>query len=77
MGEGVVVRWLGRGYGRPVGGGFSWAPDTQFAVARGVELRSLRDFCLVSFLESKPLRLRSLKLTSVGLPTRYQLFTSG
>ena len=77
MGEGVFVRRLECGCRRPVGGGYVWALDTRFSVAGGVELISSRACCLVSLLESKPLRLRSLYLTNVGSIARYRIFTLG
>ena len=77
MGDGVVVGWLGRDCGRPVGGGCAWALETQFSVVGGVELGIPRACCMVSFLESKPLRSRRLQLTSAGSPTRYWIFTPG
>ena len=36
MGEGVVIRVLGRGCGCPARGGYAWALETQFYVAGGI-----------------------------------------
>ena len=77
VGDAVVVGWLGRGCGSPVGGSCSCAPDTWFTVAGGVELGSPRACCLVSLLEIRSLRSRRFQLTIVGSPDRYQIFTPG
>ena len=47
----------------------------RFAVARNVELGNPRACCLVSLLDSRPLRPRGLHLTSAGSPTRYRILT--
>ena len=77
MGEGIVGGRIGRGCGRPVGGGCVWESDKRFSVDGGVELGSTRSFCLVSLLESRHLRLRRLQLTGAGLPARYRIFEPG
>ena len=77
MVDGVVVGCLGRGCRRNVGGVCAWALGMQFSVAGGVDLGSTRDCCLVSLLESRPLRLRRLQLNGAGYPSRYGIFTPG
>ena len=69
--------WIGRGCGRPVGGGCVCVLDTRFAVSEGVDLVIPRACCLVSLLESITLIPRRLHLPSVGSPTSYRLFTPG
>ena len=77
MGDVTVVSWLGRGCGRPFGGGCACTSDTWFTMDGGVELRSPRACCLVSSLESIPLRSRRLQLTSACSPASYRLFMLG
>ena len=69
--------WIGRGCGRPVGGGCVCVLDTRFAVSEGVDLVIPRACCLVSLLESRPLRSRRLNLTSAVYPANYRIFTPG
>ena len=64
MEEVVVIGGRGRGCRRTFGGGWVWVSDTQFSVAKGLELVSPRDCCLVSLIDSRPLRPIRLQLNS-------------
>ena len=64
--EDVIGDGVGRCSRCPGGGGWVCVLEAQFSLAKGVKLGSPKDYCLVSSLDSRPLKPRRLQLTSAG-----------
>ena len=64
MADVCAGRWLGRGVGRPVGGGGLGVLDTRFAVVGGGKLGIPKACCRVYLLERIPMRSSRLQFIS-------------